>query len=122
MQGLQYSVTSTGNGLRIVQRCMRLLGGSLTLRFLTDSVVAALTFPLTQIDVSAPALPATLRVASVDDDEVMRRVDRVLFAELGIEAVSQGASATEIEAFPIFVAAMVPPPQVRGGGAECGRG
>ena len=110
-RGLQRDAMSTGNGLRISDRCARLLGGGIELRFHAERVVASLTMPLVALD-GALALPAGLRVASLDDDDIVRAMDRQRFAKLGFEAHVRGDAEDEIVGFPAFVAALDPPPQV----------
>ncbi len=95
-RGLQRDALSTGNGLRIARKCARLLGGALSLRFLADRVVAALTVPLVAVSDDAPALPAGLRVAMLDDDEWVRALDARLFTRLGFDVCLRGASEEEI--------------------------
>ena len=111
-RGLQHDALSTGNGLCIAFKCARLLGGTLSLRFLVDRVVATLVVPLVEIDGDAPALPKGLRVASLDDDADIRALDARFFAKLGFDAHVRGATEEEISDFPIFVANMRPPRQL----------
>ena len=111
-QGLQRDASSTGNGLRIALKCALLMEGELELRFLTSSVVASLTVPFARVDTAAPELPAGLRVASLDDDHFVRKIDRRLFDKLGFEAHVRGATLDEILDFPAFVVGLHPPPQV----------
>ena len=112
-RGLQRDAASTGQGLRIAAMCARLLGGELTLHFLADKVVVALVVPLIAVDAAASTvLPDGLRVASLDDDEFVRVVDRHLFKQLGFKAHVRGESVEEIEGFPAFVATLDPPPHV----------
>ena len=94
----------------IALKCARLLDGALSLRFLADRVVAELNVPLVAVDGDVPALPAGLRVASLDDDPVIRMLDVRLFAKLGFDACVRGANEEEIRSFPSFVAGLKPPP------------
>lgn len=110
---LQRDATSTGNGLRIARKCTLLLGGELTLHFLADRVVAAITLPLNVLETNVRlSIPAGLRVASLDDDDVIRRLDVRLFAKLGIDAHVRGATPEEILGFPAFVASLDPQPHL----------
>ena len=110
--GIQTSATSTGHGLRIIRRCANMLRGTASLRFLADRVVAALVLPLVAVKGGAPQLPFGLRVASLDDDDMVRASDRRLFAKLHFEAHVRGATEEEIVGFPAFVASLDPPPDV----------
>ena len=48
--GLQKSATSTGHGLRIVKRCVDMLRGSTSLRFLANRVEASLSVPFAVVE------------------------------------------------------------------------
>lgn len=111
--GLQKSATSTGHGLRIVKRCVDMLRGSTSLRFLANRVEASLSVPFAVVEHGKKVdLPPGLRVAAVDDADYIRQMDADCFASLGVDAVLRGATADEIATFPAFVARMRPPPQV----------
>ena len=111
--GLQKSATSTGHGLRIVKRCVDMLRGSTSLRFLANRVEASLSVPFAVVEHGKKVdLPPGLRIAAVDDADYIRQMDADCFASLGVDAVLRGATADEIATFPAFVARMRPPPQV----------
>ena len=57
-------------------------------------------------------IPAKLRVAALDDDDVIRLIDKKMYASLGFEAVVLGKNREEIAGFPEYVCAMCPPPHL----------
>eukprot|EP00322_Chrysochromulina_rotalis_P023738 CAMPEP_0115842126 /NCGR_PEP_ID=MMETSP0287-20121206/7639_1 /TAXON_ID=412157 /ORGANISM="Chrysochromulina rotalis, Strain UIO044" /LENGTH=351 /DNA_ID=CAMNT_0003295785 /DNA_START=10 /DNA_END=1065 /DNA_ORIENTATION=- len=111
VRGPQADAMSSGNGLYLVGKCAAVLGGTPNLRFLAEEVCAELRLPLSEADATV-ALPAGLRIASVDDCDLTREIDALAFAELGIEAFVRGRSAEEITAFPEYVASLDPPPSL----------
>jgi CheY-like chemotaxis protein len=101
-RGLTESKLSQGQGMHIANMCADALGGTLTLAFASDAVVATLRVAHAPVVPSARVrLPPDTLVASLDDDEYVREGDRVTFPLLGVRAESLdhiwGATAAEIE-------------------------
>lgn len=88
-----------------------MLGGSVALHFPEHGVVASLVLPLQPSDgAPPPRLPTRLRLATLDDDGIVRFLDTERFRRLGIEAFVRGETTAEIVDFVSFVASLSPPP------------
>jgi len=114
VQGPQADVASNGNGLYLVGKCAAALGGTPTLRFLEEEVRAEFALPL-MAEVAAHTawrLPEDTRIACLDDDSFVRRIDAATFKQLGVQASMRGATLEEIDGFPAFVAGLEPPPRL----------
>jgi signal transduction histidine kinase/HPt (histidine-containing phosphotransfer) domain-containing protein len=113
--GVHSHALSSRKGLAIAKKCATLLGGDVSLRFEPTEVVATLDLTYAILP-SSLCFPTSTLMASVDDAELVREMDRVRIREMNIDAASsdhvRGGTADEISDFPVYVQQMDPQPSI----------
>lgn len=80
---------SQGQGLSIAKMCADAMGGELTLSFEKSLVISKLKVAYHCVNMhTTPILPDDLVIASLDDDDVARMVDKTMFTEMNINESS----------------------------------
>jgi len=109
--GLERDSTSTNKGLRIAQKCAQTLDGELQIKFHKEYVESVLALPLF-FAAKEVSLPSSLRIVTLDDDHVVRRLDQIQLQRLNVQVEVRGNTAEEILGFPEYVASLDPPPDL----------
>ncbi|KAL1499934.1 hypothetical protein AB1Y20_012616 [Prymnesium parvum] len=95
----------------LAHKCAEILDGELQIKFHEEYVESVLSLPL-YLGAKEVSLPSSLRIVTLDDDHVVRRLDQIQLQRLNVQVEVKGSTAEEILGFPDYVASLDPPPDV----------